>query len=548
MAFNMLVLTKRNQLIDILFLIVIYIVSILIVNPLGNFPLNDDWSSAHPVKSLVERGDWRPTGFTGMSLITQSLWGAIFCIPTGFSFNALRFSTLTLTIVGIIGVYSLFIANNRGRLLAAMAALTLAFNPIYYCLSFTFMTDVPFTALVILSSIFFVRCIRRFGYLDFSIACVLAVAATLCRQVGLFLPLAFAVALVMQRGFSRRCLLRAILPSMVCVTVLMLFQQWMTITGRMPFMYGTFGDPESRSMSIKAIASRTDMALLYLGLFCLPILLLGSTNRRLSTNSPLLRMLPVLLGGGFALLSVYVSFGPLERWMPIGGNILISEGLGPIAISEHWEKLPSWFWQIVTVLSIIGGTLLVTRIVAVSLVLIQQMTPYYTKDEDTIQIFFLTAAGVYLLPILVGGLFDRYLVPLVPFLLYLNAHRLPREDVVATIRKSGAAVLVAFSVVFSVAGTRDYLAWNRVRWEALTELQQTAGVKAHDIDGGYEYIGWFLSDTIKQENRNEIFWNKNARYRIGSIEMSGFKVVKEYGYFNWMPPTPRTILLLKKDS
>jgi hypothetical protein len=102
--------------------------------------------------------------------------------------------------------------------------------------------------------------------------------------------------------------------------------------------------------------------------------------------------------------------------------------------------------------------------------------------------------------------------------------------------------------VFSVAGTRDYLAWNRVRWEALTELQQTAGVKAHDIDGGYEYIGWFLSDTIKQENRNEIFWNKNARYRIGSIEMSGFKVVKEYGYFNWMPPTPRTILLLKKDS
>jgi hypothetical protein len=47
------------------------------------------------VQGFVERGDWRPTGFTGMPLITQSLWGAVFCKAAGFSFNALRLSTLT---------------------------------------------------------------------------------------------------------------------------------------------------------------------------------------------------------------------------------------------------------------------------------------------------------------------------------------------------------------------------------------------------------------------------------------------------------------------
>jgi len=41
-----------------------------------------------------------------MPLITQALWGSIFCVPAGFSFNALRFS-LTLAIVGILGVYVL---------------------------------------------------------------------------------------------------------------------------------------------------------------------------------------------------------------------------------------------------------------------------------------------------------------------------------------------------------------------------------------------------------------------------------------------------------
>src|SRR5271166_1417434 len=238
---KILVLSKRNQLIDMLFLMLIFVISIVIVNPLGDFPLIDDWSFARAVKGLVEHGDWRPIGWTGMSLITQSLWGALFCVPAGFSFNALRLSTLTLAAAGILGVYVLFITNNRSRLLAVTAALTLGFNPIYYELSNTFMTDVPFTTLAIFSSMFFIRCIRRFRYLDLSIACALAVATTLCRQLGLFLPLAFAVALVVQHGFAIRWLARAILPSMVCVAALMLFQHWMSNTGRMPALYGTLG-------------------------------------------------------------------------------------------------------------------------------------------------------------------------------------------------------------------------------------------------------------------------------------------------------------------
>ena len=288
------VLTRRTQLLDLAFLVIIFAVSIVVVNPLGDFPLDDDWSYARAVKGLVEHGDWRPTGWTSATLITQSLWGAIFCVASGFSFNALRFSTLTLALVGILGVYVLFITNIRNRLLAVTAALTLAFNPIYYVLSNTFMTDVPFTALAILSSIFFVRCIRRFGYLDLSIACLLAVAATLCRQLGLFLPLAFAVALSIQRGFSIGWLARAILPLMACVTALIVFQQWISITGRTPAQYGTFWDNES--LSIKIIGSRIDTALLYLGLFCLPILLLGSNKPWLNTNSIILRLLPTLSG------------------------------------------------------------------------------------------------------------------------------------------------------------------------------------------------------------------------------------------------------------
>ena len=537
---------KQNELVDILLLIAIYVASILIVNPLGNFPLNDDWSYARPVKSLVEQGDWRPTGFASIPLITQSLWGALFCAPAGFSFNALRFSTLTLAILGIVSVYAFFIANRRQRLLALIAALTLGFNPIYYALSATFMTDVPFTVLAILSSIFFVRCIRGFGYLDLSIACVLAAAATLCRQLGVFLPLGFAVAVLIQRGFAARWLLRAILPSVVCLTSLMLFQHWMSITGRTPFQYAS--SAALGSLSIRVIAAKCETVLLYLGLFCLPILLLGSTDRRLSATSTLLRVVPALFGGAFALLSLYFCFGPLERWMPKGENILIPQGLGPITIPGHWETLPSWFWGIVTVLSVLGGTLLVKRMVATSLVLLQKIRMSDLKEDDIVQMFCLFAVGAYTfaISVIVLGFYDRYFVPLVPFLLYLSAAEIPREDAGATTRNSAAIVLVAFFAIFAVLGTRDYLAWNRVRWEALTKLQQTAGISTGDIDGGYEYIGWFLSDGIKLDNLDEIFGNENAKYRLAFSRIPGFEIVKEYEYYNWMPPKLRSIFVLRR--
>jgi hypothetical protein len=545
---------KRNQMLDIAFLVLIFVVSIIVVNTLGNFPLNDDWSFARAVQNLVEKGDWRPTGFTAMPLITQSLWGAVFCLPAGFSFNALRISTLTLAIVGILGVYVLFVANNRGRLLAIIAALTFGFNPIYYELSTTFMTDVPFATFAILSSIFFVRCIRRFGYCDLSVASALAVAATLCRQLGLFLPLAFAVAMLMQRGFTTRRIPRAllpyvvsaILPSVVCAVALILFQQWMSITGRMPALYGTTG--AAQDLSIRAIGSRTSTALLYLGLFCLPILVLGSSNRRLNTNSAILRVLPALSGGLFALLSIYFTFGMLERRMPIGGNILILQGLGPLSLHGAYEKLPTSFWAIVTALSIVGGMLLVRGITAFSMTVIEKWSLSNLRDEDIVQIFFLASAGTYAAPILIGGFYDRYLVPLVPFLLYLNTGRLSREDVGATMRKSVSAVLIVFAALFAVLGTRDYLTWNRVRWEALTELLKTVSVSARDIDGGYEYNGWSSYCLTYQEALKKLGGFDTAKYRVTYSEMPGFKTVKKYEYLIWMPPKVHTIYVLERNS
>ncbi len=77
----------------------LWVASLFVVNPIGDFPLNDDWSFGLAVKNLLQTGEFHPTGWTSMPLITQTLWGALFCLPGGFSFNALRFSTLAIIVV-----------------------------------------------------------------------------------------------------------------------------------------------------------------------------------------------------------------------------------------------------------------------------------------------------------------------------------------------------------------------------------------------------------------------------------------------------------------
>ena len=150
---------------DVVMLVLIWAASLFLVNPIGDFPLNDDWSYGLAVKRLIETGTFRPTEWTVVTLITQTFWGVLFSLPAGFSFNALRVSTLVSSLCGMLLTYRAVRYVNPSRLMATTAALALGFNPIYYALSATFMTDVTFSALSMAAVVSFFdtsKRIRRF--------------------------------------------------------------------------------------------------------------------------------------------------------------------------------------------------------------------------------------------------------------------------------------------------------------------------------------------------------------------------------------------------
>src|SRR5690348_12597464 len=134
--------------------LLIFLLAELIVQPFGNYPLNDDWSYAKSViimqnENRLDIGDW-----PAMTLVTHLLWGFAFVKLFGFSFLTLRISTIISMLIGMWVLNRLVTRITENKLSGFIACLTLLFNPIFFGVSNTFMTDVNFVTLLILTFYF----------------------------------------------------------------------------------------------------------------------------------------------------------------------------------------------------------------------------------------------------------------------------------------------------------------------------------------------------------------------------------------------------------
>src|SRR5262245_37312638 len=212
-------------------------VVVYLVDPRGDFPLNDDWGYAQAVQRLLEEGEIRLTDFGSMTLLTQILWGAAFSKLWGFSFETLRASTLVLGLVGLLSWYGTLRELRVSRGLALLAVATLLANPLFLLLSHTFMTDVPFLGVSGAATFFLVRGFQRGSPRCLVGALLLALAATFLRQLGLALFVGFALAVLWRRWREARAWLVAAAPPLGTIALLRWYQSWLASRGSLPENY-----------------------------------------------------------------------------------------------------------------------------------------------------------------------------------------------------------------------------------------------------------------------------------------------------------------------
>jgi hypothetical protein len=527
-------------------LAVVWLTLIVTASPRGEFPIIDDWSYAQSTWWTVEAGRVRLHDFTSMPLLTHVAIGSAWTLAFGKSFEALRTLTLTFGLAGILSLYALGRELGAPRWAAFLSALTLALNPLYFMLSCSYMTDVPFCALSIVSLWLFVAGYNstkpRAASLLLAGAFAVALAATLERQVGLALSISFAVALGMRSRDAWWKRLALALPTVISVVGLVGYERWLAYESSVPSGYHLPIERIQLALDtgiagfVLHVFGNASEAILLLAMLSIPIALLLAANRSSWEVK--------LLWGVFSVV-IAVRIASLGVQAPFNAESLFDLGIGVIAM-YNWVSIQdaSLWWPIllfVTTASIFSAGVWCGI----------GLSDLRSAARNPLAIAAALFLALSMFPLIAGEFRDRYLLVPLSIVLVLGAVHLGRLSA-----RTPAIVLIVLLFAglawYTVAGVHDLFAMNRVRWSILADLS-SSGIDPKAIDGGYEFNGlntYYLEPGLKHAlgPGKSPYWVVDDEWIVALApeQQRDYEIVNSYEVDHWLSDDLGQLFLLRR--
>lgn len=543
---------KYNRIFILGGIIVFFTSIIYLVNPIGDFPLNDDWHYAFPVKTLIQNGEYQLHSYFSPNIFLQVIWGYIFClIPNEFSFTYLRFSTLvTAVICGFVFFQMIKSQTDRSSKESFLLLLLLIFNPLFFSLSFSFMTDVPFLTLSLSSLFFYKRYLDKEKMQDRILGGFFAIAALFIRQPGVLILIAAELSILLFFFLRQKKECRSIRSTIQSKAVfnftISLFVAILTYLFIEKFLkpwlgtseyYISVGDEyietlKNPKLFMFQFAKRSLMTIFYMGLFCLP--LVGIFIEKIRQNNFHKKWIFTLIVSS-NLLIIYVLF--INGYVfPYGGNIFYNLGLGPVLLKDVYILEQPVGFEIPNFMMISFG--LICQILG-CYIFIWLGKKLHTALRDPLQNqFFLMLVLVnmaYLVAMMIFSYFDRYLLLLFVSILIIVYF----ETSFKKIDQYRSLLIFTFLFgLFSILGTKDYLTWNRLNDSIFQELISD-GIDKKKIDAG-------LSKNGFEGTLSEI--KTTHEYVLSFNELENYEVIKSVNFYRWLFFQKDQILVLKKQQ
>ncbi len=470
------------------------------VNPLRETAVMDEPAFALSVRGVLESGkyEWHP--WASANIPFQAYWGAIFARLGGYSFSALRISTLMLALIGLISFYYLAKEHRLDSSQANLLVIGLFASPLVVGLSFSFMTDVPFLACLVGALLFYTRAIRLQSYPLLLVGSTFACAAVLTRQFGLALVAGLLTEWALRSDRWRQAaffLSGAALPGAAGV--------WQLATSIMAPSWAAQVDLRAQRLflanpgsALMEIGWRLGVALHYLALFCWPFVFLvlvvlalrvREARRGDSLESVVVNRDVVVVG----IVALYV----------IGGMVYGRYGKG---VSWLMPYIPWNFWSLeasggfertlVTLATGLGGVV-VARVVALRYVGRQGWASVPPGER----LLDLVTGYLLVLHLLFVQFGDRYLLGVLPFTLIVMGQHLGswlnRLKIIAVVACLG--MLIASGV-----WTRRLLAGQEAVWKG-AEFVRMSGVEASEIWASLPWVFYYrFGDYITEIGHREL--------------------------------------------
>lgn len=479
---------------SIILLVIIQIIAFILVDPRGNFSVNDDWFYAKAVN------DFNFTNYRTDPLITPSLIGQIWYAKIitkifGFSLEILRFSTIGLAIISVVALYLLFIELGFRNKPAIFYSALLFLNPLFFYLANSFMTDVPALAFAIFSLLFFAKFQNKEKPGYFLIANLFLIYAIIIRQS--FLPLLpLSIIFVFDKKRTDKKSLLYYFLSLALFTALYYFlksRDWWPPQDRSSH---AFENPGAQWLHIK---KQIFSIWQYQAFFLLPIaagFLFKKTVKR-----------KLLKYGLIAAAMSYSLWQILAKNMlfPSFRNTISVYGLGPRSPNDVLTGGPLELINL-------NQRLFLTLLIAVSAAILAALAvdyafEYFAKNikEKRMALFLLLSILSQVAIIFLFTSFDRYYLPIFLFLLIIAGfHAGPK------ISLAGISCLVLSGLIVLYL-TKVSLAEYRLKWELADNLKKS-GIAISKIDAGYEWLGWNSYGL-----RGQAYQADGAPWYIGSL-------------------------------
>ncbi len=601
LLYNSKLKTQNSRLI----ILAAYAMMVLLVSPQHEYPIDDDWIYAQAVRDVLH-GVFNIPGWAQASQLTHALWGAGFAAIFGFSFTTLAWSMLALAAIGSLTFYAILRRLDVGVGAALLGALLLACNPILIHLDYSFMTEASFLTYTLLACYCYLRGLQE-GNRWLWLGGAMSAVALLDRQFGVMIAVAALLYLLLKRQLTgRRTIAVALLPALALGGLLI----WQA------------GQPPAE-INVQTTAQM--QALLHH-----PLEVIWEHLSRL------LITLPVL--GLFAPLAyrwrsrVFVAYAAILLTAVIGwyaysgtasfdyssGNIFDSGGfMPPVLFTFRTITIgPTWLWLAISVLAALltaGLLAAATEATAEWWQRTARAQPLPAGGESSnpsptgggwerVRDINLTPVHfVYLTGLLVGlpgllltaNFMDRYLVPLLPFLILValrrphyanngspstranngssstranNGSPLPNLRLKPGFRYSYLIPRYSYLIIliaFSLIAQHDYFAYAQARWDA-GQWVISLRVTYTQLDGGYEWNGWWLYQQSAAQVRGKAGVHYtlispagpgfppdaviDPIWRLDITESDGYHTVRQFGYTSWLDGgQTRYVLALKKQ-
>jgi hypothetical protein len=414
------------------------------------------------------------------------------------------------------------------------------------------MTDVSFTTIAILAVLFFSKYLESQKGKYYLVAVLFCVIAVLMRQMGLLLPIAFIPALILMRKFSLKNAILSLIPFLITFLSLEIFVLWVQNNQVLP---PDFGNTSYIVYNITHkfftfLWDKTGIVVFYLIAISLPFSFFGFSELWLSAT----RKFKIATYTFTAILLIIVFNGfygiPVE-------NIAYNLGIGPRLLKDTYWGITKKFSIQRDLQNVINFIILLTilpylfKLLTRSVQVTTSVVNRKASPNDLMYVTFISFIAIYSIFLIFNNwLFDRYFLPIYPFIL---AMAIPVEKVILS--KTMKRLAVAFAILvglYSFTGTHDFFSWSNARWKAASHLVDERNVSPASIDGGFEFNGWNSTSNIRLKRAlvspyaKSWWFVEDDQYIISGDTLSCYCKVKGYPFSSIFPKTNDSVYALER--